>query len=37
MALWYILWSFGAFCAVLVCCCKKNLAALRGKEDEEAG
>jgi hypothetical protein len=26
MAIWYILWSFGIFHAVLVFCTKKNLA-----------
>jgi hypothetical protein len=28
MAIWYILWSFGIFFPVLVCCTEKNLAAL---------
>jgi hypothetical protein len=28
MAIWYILWSFVTFFPVLVCCNKKNLAAL---------
>jgi hypothetical protein len=28
MAIWYILWNFGVFFPVLVCCVKKNLAAL---------
>jgi hypothetical protein len=28
MAIWYILWSFGIFFPVLVCCTKKNLATL---------
>jgi hypothetical protein len=27
-SLWYILWSFGKFFPVLVCCAKKNLATL---------
>jgi hypothetical protein len=26
MAIWYILWSFGKFVLVLVCCTRKNLA-----------
>jgi hypothetical protein len=29
MTIWYILWSFGTFLPVLVCCSKKNLATLR--------
>jgi hypothetical protein len=28
MAIWYILWPFGIFSPVLVCCSKKNLATL---------
>jgi hypothetical protein len=28
MAIWYILWSFGIFLPILVCCTKKNLATL---------
>jgi hypothetical protein len=28
MPIWYILWSFGTFFHVLVCCTKKNLATL---------
>jgi hypothetical protein len=28
MAIWNILWSFGIFFPVLVCCTKKNLATL---------
>jgi hypothetical protein len=28
IAIWYILWSFGIFFPVLVCCTKKNLATL---------
>jgi hypothetical protein len=28
MAIWYILWSFGVYFSVLVCCTKKNLATL---------
>jgi hypothetical protein len=30
--IWYICWSFGIFFPVLVCCNKKNLAALVGSE-----
>jgi hypothetical protein len=29
VAIWYILWSFGAFSPVLVCCIKENLATLQ--------
>jgi hypothetical protein len=28
MAIWYILWSFGIFSPVLVCCTKEHLATL---------
>jgi hypothetical protein len=28
MAIWYILWSFGTYFPVLVCCTQKNLATL---------
>jgi hypothetical protein len=28
VAIWYIIWLFGIFLPVLVCCTKKNLATL---------
>jgi hypothetical protein len=28
VAIWYILWSFGVFIPILVCCTEKNLATL---------
>jgi hypothetical protein len=28
VAIWYILWSFGIYFTVLVCCTQKNLATL---------
>jgi hypothetical protein len=28
MAIWYLLWSFGIFSHILVCCIKRNLATL---------
>jgi hypothetical protein len=31
-AIWYILWLFGTFFPVLVCCTKKHLATLLGAE-----
>jgi hypothetical protein len=32
-AIWYILWSFGIFFPVLVCCAEKNLATLRCRKN----
>jgi hypothetical protein len=32
MIIWYILWSYGIFFLILVCCSKKNLATLRETE-----
>jgi hypothetical protein len=34
MAIWFILWSFGIFSAVLVCCAKKNLATLLNQREK---
>jgi hypothetical protein len=31
IAILYILWLFGIFALVLVCCCKKNLATVQGR------